>query len=207
MGPLGKVAKQRKQWLANVTAYTLAGALASGLVGVLLGSLGALLGLNEVIWLGIGAAILVSIAVIARELGWVRFRLPQVRRQTSDLWAKVFPSPLVSALWGFDLGLIFTTWLTFGGAWLLALVALVSGDPTFGAGILIAHWFGRALSVWVAPLLLPLPNAGPRVLQELAAEYPLFRRIHLLGLALATVVLVAWLSLVLSAQLVVPSYS
>jgi hypothetical protein len=188
------VAGGKKQWVASVTAYTLAGATASAFVGAVLGSLGRLLLPEQVSAYGMLIAIAVAVLAITRELGVIALPLPQLRRQTQRVWAMYFPRTLTAVLWGGDLGLIFTTQLTFSGPWLLASVAVLVGEPAFGMALLALHWLGRALSVWIAPLLLRDAGDTPRLLDMIAGQHRLFQRIHALGLAWSVIVLfITWL--------------
>lgn len=61
-------------------------------------------------------------------------------------------------MWGLDIGLTFTTYLTFAGPWLLLIVAVASANPTFAA-VLFGDWIGRVLSLWLMPLLLVKPES------------------------------------------------
>lgn len=187
-----KVAGGKRKWLANVTAYSLAGGVASGLVGAILGALGGVLSLNRIGAAGFLVAAVVGMLAIARELGWLSVPLPQLARQTRDVWGKILPGPLAAALWGFDLGLLFTTWLTFPGVWLLAAVTLLVGNLAIGAVLFVLYWLGRALSVWLAPLLLPGANGAPQLLEEIGGRRRLFQGIHVMGLAWSIVVLIVW---------------
>lgn len=182
----------KKRWVADAAAYTLAGGLASASVGGLLGWVGDALVRARIGVLAIAFALAVAAIALTRELGWVAFPLPQLRRQTRDLWAMAFPSTLAAALWGLDIGLVFTTRLTFAGVWLLATVAFFAGGGPYGALLFTLHWLGRALAVWLAPLVLPDAGATPRLLGAIAEERGLLRRLHALGLAWAIVALVAW---------------
>ncbi len=190
LGPLGKVAGARGQWLRQVTAYTMAGMVTSALVGAGLGWLGRAVVPDPLAARGIPLALAVGAAAMARELGWVRVPLPQLRRQTRDVWGKVFPGVVAAVLWGLDLGLFFTTYFTFAGLWLLVMLGLLGRDAGLAAGLFVAYWLGRALSVWLVPLLMPDAGATPRLLEALAAQYGLFRRIHAAALAWALIVLV-----------------
>jgi hypothetical protein len=109
--------------------------------------------------------------------------LPQLRRATKGAWAR-WGQPWAALLWGFDIGLFFTTWLTFAGAWWLAVVALLSADPAFASGILCAYWIGRVTTVWLGLWLVPTPTITPRLV---VAWYRLRRPFQLLH---ATVILV-----------------
>ncbi len=115
---------------------------------------------------------------MAREAGWVYFRLPELTRQTKRIWAMRLPSIVAAVLWGLDLGLTFSTRLTFSGVWVLALAAIFAGDPAFGALLLALYWLGRTLSVWSAPLILPDANATAQLLLAIAEQWNFFRRIH-----------------------------
>lgn len=198
-----KVAGSKRRWLASVTSYTLAGSVTSAFVGVTLGSLGWLLAASVLLAdqqvvlaglekIGVGVAIAVGIGAIARELGWIYFPLPQLMRQTRQEWGILFPGK-AAVLWGLDLGLVFTTWLTFSGVWLLVILAISAGDWIYGGTLFVVYWLGRTLPVWVAPLLQDSDDAS-RLMDSIAKEYRFFQRIHVFGLAWAVVVLTLWLS-------------
>lgn len=174
-------------------AYTLAGVMTSTLVGASLGWLGRLFLPPHVGGFGLLIAIAVALIAMARELGWLALPLPQFKRQTKDFWAKVFPGTVAATLWGLDLGLIFTTYLTFSGVWLLVVIAILSGESMFGAALFALYWLGRALSVWIAPLLMPNAGATSQFLDRVYGQRHLFQRIHVLGLAWSVIVLIAWL--------------
>ena len=163
-------------------------------VGALLGSAGALLLPFEMGWLSIVVMLTVAVIAAAREFGWISFSLPQFKRQTDGTWAMSFRGILATVLWGFDLGLIFTTWLTFSGVWMLATVAVLAKDPVFGAALFSLYWLGRALSVWIAPTLLQDANSAPQFLDEVMKQRRLFQQIHAWGLIWSVVVLVLWLA-------------
>lgn len=187
--PLGKVAGMKRKWLINVTAYTVAGATTSALTGAALGLLGAVLLGERILAAGTAVAITVGVLAIARELGIAALPLPQVARQTKDVWVKRSDPTVAAIRWGLDLGLVFTTWFTFPGIWLITVVAFVVGEPAFGAALFAAYWLGRALSVWIGPLLMRDARETPQLLSVVRANYPIFRRAHIMGLALAVAVL------------------
>jgi hypothetical protein len=184
---LGRVAGERRRWLSDVVAYTLAGVVTSVLVGGSLGFAGALV-LPETDAL-LGIALAVALVAIARDSGLLPVPLPQVGRQTQGLWAKGFGGRAAAVLWGLDLGLVFTTWLNLSGAWVLAAVAVLAGQPAFGAMLFVAYWLGRALSVWVAPLLMANATETHRLMASLDEQHRLFRSIHVVGLVWAAAVL------------------
>jgi hypothetical protein len=193
LAPLGKVAGRRRRWLVNVTLYTVAGLLASVLVGLALGAAGLLLWPRSLRAIGLAATLLVAALAAARESGAISIPFPQVRRQTRDVWAKRFPSTVAATLWGLDLGLVFTTWFTFSGTWLLVAAAFSAGSPAYGAALFAAYWSGRALSVWVAPSLLRSATATPTLVGAIDAERQVFRWVHVAGVAAAGLTIVVWL--------------
>jgi hypothetical protein len=172
-----------------VIAYTAAGAATSALVGSILGVLGAVV-LPSQGWLA-GYLVLGAVAAlaIARELVGPSIPVPQLRRQTPGIWAKTHGSTASAILWGLDLGLIFTTWFTFSGAWFVVALAVASGQAAFGAIVVLAYWLGRALSVWVAPLMMPTATATPALLAALGAEHRLFKIVHVAALGWSVVLL------------------
>lgn len=174
----------RMRWLGNVAAYTVAGAIASGLVGGTLATLGMLFLPPDGALPAMVVALTVATAALARELG-LPLPLPQPRRQTRDTWAKFPGGPAAGVLWGLDLGLVFTTWFTFSGVWLLVVLATLAQRPALGATLFVAYWVGRALSVWVAPLLAQDARALPQLLAELADDYRLVQVVHVAGLVWA----------------------
>ncbi len=189
---LGKVPEERKRWLGQVVAYSLGGAASSALLGAALGVVGGLIKWpNE----GIYVVIIVSFAVacIAREVCFPSRRIPQLRRQTPGHWAKNLNPTTAAVLWGIDIGLVFTTWFTFSGVWFVIALAVFSGGPAQGAAILLAYWSGRALSVWLAPMMAVDAVHVPELLDALEFSRRHVRRTHALALAVCTA-LVLWLS-------------
>lgn len=174
----------KTRWLINVIAYTLAGASTSAFIGATLGLLGGAVLPAEIGLPAILIPITVGLLAIARELHVVAVPLPQIARQTRDVWAKSAGGTCAAIRWGLDLGLVFTTWFTFPGIWLLAAVAVVMAEPGFGAALFTAYWVGRALSVWVGPLLLRHGRETSQLLEAVDVNYPLFQKAHVIGLAL-----------------------
>lgn len=188
-----KVAALRRQWLLSVTLYTLAGTLASAVVGGVLGIVGSLLvsGISDQ-W---RALFVVSVGLlgVSRLLGARWVPLPQWRRQTPEFWRFRMSMPTTATLWGLDLGLVFTTWLTYPGPWFLAAISVAVGSPSFGAVLFGVHWVGRAAWVWFSPYLLPSAVSAPSTAVAIVRTVPLLHRIHIVGMLVGIigVVLVA----------------
>jgi hypothetical protein len=132
---------------------------------------------------GVAFALVIAIIAMVREAGWVALPILQCKRQTRSTWAYCFPRVVAAMLWGLDLGMTFTTYLTFSGVWLLATVAVLTSQPGMAAVLFAAYWLGRALSVWIAPWLMADASTTPRFLDAILGQYQLMQRIHAVGLA------------------------
>lgn len=175
-------------------AYTLAGTVSAVLVGTSLGALGKLLIPDDLGGAALAVAAAFGAVLAARQLGIVSFTLPQVPRQTQPMWARLMPPTASAALWGLDLGLAFSTWITFSGAWLLAAASAVSRDPSVGAALITGYWAGRAVSAWVGPYLHSATS--PDALATcIAGQRGHFAHVHLLGIVVGV-----WLVLVAVSQ-------
>ncbi|MBI4521092.1 MAG: hypothetical protein HY701_09660 [Gemmatimonadetes bacterium] len=189
LSPLGKVAHRGSRWALGVTAYSLAGVIASAAVGLAIGFLGQGLPSPVILALAAGASIGTAVAALIGR----RVPIPELRRQTDSRWAKRFPAPAAALLWGIDLGLVFSTRITLVGTWILALVALAAG-PAFAAVLFASHWVGRALSVWLAPGMMRHAADGPALLEQIDARRADLLRAHAVGLASTAVVTIVWLA-------------
>jgi len=151
--PLGKVARNYKLWFRAVLAYTVAGSVSAALVGGALGTIGQTLRWEAARWVALSLTVLLSLALAAREWEWVRFRLPERKRQTESFWVHDFGFVTASAMWGAHIGLGFATRVKYGGFWALVVAILALGEPFYGAVLMMVYWLGRALPVWIAPVL------------------------------------------------------
>jgi hypothetical protein len=179
----------KSRWLLNVTAYTLAGALASAFVGAALGALGGALLPEQAVTPGMLVALVAGLLALARTLGVAAIPFPQPARQTRDVWVKNSNPTLAAIRWGLDIGLIYTTRFTFPGTWFLTVVAVVAREPAFGAALFVAYWIGRAVSVWLGPLLMRDARETPQLLMAVHDQYLRFERTHAAALIMGATVL------------------
>jgi hypothetical protein len=154
------------------------------LVGGTLGAVGSLVLPPGARRLGVPVAVLVGVIAVAVDMGWIRVPLLQPRRQTRDVWVYRHGALAAAALWGFDLGLIITTWFTFAGVWVLVASAFLVEDALLGSALLLGYWLGRAASVWLGPVLLEDAAQTPYLLDEINNRRRSFRSINLLGVGL-----------------------
>jgi hypothetical protein len=189
--PPGKVAQGRVTWWFSVTNFTLGGLLASAATGALLAIGGRSLGLGAGTSTGVVAAVAVGVVAAARELGLRRIPLVQARRATRDAWARRWGHRRAALLWGVDIGLFFTTWLTFAGAWFVVALAVASADIPFACGLFAAYWLGRAATVWIGRWLVPDATSTPRLALAWQRLHGPFRLLHVVTVALGLVLLLA----------------
>lgn len=181
----------RRIWLRSVSAYTLGGIIAAGLVGACVGWIGS--GLSIIVspsWL-LGWAALVGVAVVIREAVGRTWPLPQLRRQTPEGLRVRHPAPVAAAIWGFDLGLVFSTWLSFAGPWFLLAIAVALGEPLAGMALFIAHWLARAAWLWLAAYLLPSARVGPAFSRQVVRHVGLFRTVQVLACSIGVAACIA----------------
>ena len=192
--PLVKVARNWRTWLAAVSLYTASGLAVTLTVGAAIGEAGRAVGLAERPALALAVGLPVALVLAGRELGVVRFRLPERPLQTEKIWMHQFGALGAATMWGLHLSLGFFTRVNYGGFWMLAVLALGLGRPGIGALLLGGHWLGKALAVWVAPLALRRSADGSEVVGIWEMDARHYRRVQALGLVAVGIVLAAWLT-------------
>jgi hypothetical protein len=190
-----KVAHDWRTWLSAVSLYTLTGLGVTLAVGAAIGGLGHVTGLAGRPVLALAGCLAIALTLAARELGILRFRLPERPLQTEKVWMHEFGPVGAATLWGLHLSLGFFTRINYGGFWLLTILALGLGSPGLGALLMGGHWFGKALSVWVAPLALRTSVDGSEVVGIWDTDGRHYQRVQALGLVAAGIVLAAWLAM------------
>jgi hypothetical protein len=188
-----KVDGLRRIWLRSVSAYTLGGIAAGGLVGACAGWLGAgLLTIVDQRWVFV-ATTLIGGAVVLRESIGRGWPIPQLRRQTPEHLRLRYGAPTAAGIWGFDLGLVFSTWLTFAGPWFLLAAAIAFGEPLIGMALFIGHWLARAAWLWLSAYLLPSARIGPAFSRQVSRNLPVFRVVQVLavGIGIGAMILLA----------------
>lgn len=154
-----RIARERSSTGRAQGAYFIGSVLGAAVVGSMLGAIGAIAAMvvrgDE--WPVLAPLVLLIGAIVlgGRELGALRFALPQRRSQVnSDALAHGHIGRQMFSF-GFWLGTGFLTYSPYGGLHLLALACVLSGS--IGGGILLFGAFGlaRALTVIAAAQLSP----------------------------------------------------
>jgi len=151
-------------WRA-VAVHVLGAALAAAALGLVLGSVGAVVGAP---WLSAAPTVVAAVAVLyfLRETTGFPVPVPHLRRQVPDWW-RTFYSPAVSSLlYGLGLGAGFFTYLSFGTLAAVAVAALATGNPLWGAALCAPFGAARGLSV-LASLRALDPEQGALVVDKL----------------------------------------
>lgn len=124
----------------------------------------------------------IGLVLAAREWEWVSFPVPERKSQTEKRWVHEFGFATASAMWGVHIGLGFATRVTYGGFWVLVPVAVASRRAYFGAALMLAYWLGRALPVWMAPVLPGCASDATTFTASVLADRLLYHRV--VGVAL-----------------------
>jgi hypothetical protein len=183
--PLVKVPGATNRWALHVSAYVVAGMTTSTGVGVALAWLGMQALPTHASAFLLPAVLAVAVATTLSNARLLRLSPPQFRRQTSRDWAMRFKPTFTAALWGFDIGLFFTTRITLLAAWILPLLAFGLRDPLLGAAIFAAYWLGRVSPVLAAPVVLRDASATAELVDAVSTSHPQIRRVATLALILA----------------------
>lgn len=149
IGPLVKAARHPKKWLPLVALYALGSMLSAMLVGATVGFLGSLLLKSQ--WQSaalLGAAIIGMVFALSDfELGGMHTLT--LRRQTCPVWWRDFGPLLATLLWGFDLGLGFSTIRVASLYWIVLLVIFILASPVTGAAILAGYGLALPLNLGI----------------------------------------------------------
>lgn len=172
----------------HVVASTTGGLLAGALLGWLGHSL-----LNWMPEWGVwGVLFGLSTLLVLREHGWVRFPLPQWRRQTGATWYRRFGPLWTAWWWGLDLGSGLTNFITFSGYWVLVVAIVLHGSGGLGALVLGSYGLGRAVALLAAPILLRWQSqCAAQHLDEYMLYRPAMHRWHRYGMVLLVLMLIA----------------
>lgn len=137
---------RRRPYLVASALHVAGATAAAAALGILLGSIGALLRAPGETWTPAVVATFAGI-YLAREAGRLPVPLPDVKRQVPEWWKTFFSPPVAAFLYGAGLGVGFLTYLSFGTFVAVVAGAVVSGDPLTGLLLCAPFGFGRASAV------------------------------------------------------------
>ena len=145
IGPRVRGTRQLRGSVGTVTVFALCAIVGAAITGSLIGLLGgaaqSLVG-ERTLAVAVGAAGGVLL------LADLRMRTPTLRRQTCSTWYRERGAGTAWALWGFDLGLGFSTIRLSSLYWLMVLFVAAFVPPVFAP--LVLAFYGLGLGVALA---------------------------------------------------------
>jgi hypothetical protein len=187
IGPLVQGKRELRGSVGSVSLFALGAIGGAATTGALIGLLGALVG-GRIPLIAVGA---VGCALLLVDL---LLRTPTLRRQTCSTWYRERGTRSVWALWGYDLGLGFSTIRLSSLYWLMVVVVAAFVSPWLAP--LVLAFYGLGLGVGFAAALVaqawstPSATASPGLGLLHAAE-PV-RLVSVAFLGTVSIVLIAW---------------
>jgi hypothetical protein len=119
-----KAAKHPGTWIRVIVLYALGAVAGAVLMGTTVGFLGSLLEVGQRRSFALMGIAIIGIILALSDFGIGGMRTPTLRRQTCPAWRRAFGHARAALLWGFDLGLGFTTIRIASLYWVMLLVVL-----------------------------------------------------------------------------------
>ena len=173
-------------WRRSCTAYTVCGVLTAFLVGACIATVSNIGGLQGSYFL-YGIALVIGVAIVARELDWIDLPLPQWNRQTNKAWVHEFGLPTAAGMWGAHIGVGLVTVVRHGGLYVLVVLCATFGLQG-GEYVFPSFWIGRVVLLWFAPSLTGRERDGTRIVKMLRSNSPAFARVSVYGISLLVLV-------------------
>lgn len=160
IGPLVQGKREGRSVAGSVTVFGLGAVAGASITGALIGVLGgaaqALAG-QRVLAVVVGAA---GCVLLLADLGFLGLRTPTLRRQTSSAWYRERGARTAWVLWGFDLGLGFSTIRLSSLYWLMVLFVAAFVSPVLAP--LVLAFYGLGLGVaFAAAVVAQRRRASP----------------------------------------------
>jgi hypothetical protein len=194
IGPLVQGTGQLRGSVRSVTVFALGavvGAAATGsLIGVLGGAAQALAG-EHVRAVAVGLA---GCALLLADLGILGLRTPTLRRQTCSTWYRERGARAAWPLWGFDLGLGFSTIRLSSLYWLMVLFVAAFVSPVLAPLVLVSYGLGLGVAFAAAVIAQTrsTPSAATSPGLGLLAAAGRVRLASVAFLGTVSIVIVTW---------------
>lgn len=144
--PLGEGFRESAHYWIQAFLYSLGLAITSALVGYGMGLVGFLFG-QATGWLPpFRIAGLLALLFSMRELGVIKFPIPQRKWQVPISWVHKhrFAGTLT---YGLTIGLGYLTYIPYPGFWILQAISFLSATPSVSSLLGVTYGLGRALPV------------------------------------------------------------
>ena len=145
IGPRVRGTRQVRGSVGTVTVFALSAMVGAAITGSLIGLLG---GAAQALAGERTLAVAVGAAGCLLLLADLRMRTPTLRRQTCSTWYRERGAGTAWTLWGFDLGLGFSTIRLSSLYWLMVLFVVAFVTPVFAP--LVLAFYGLGLGVALA---------------------------------------------------------
>ena len=143
-----------KVWLQAAAIYTAGGSISSALFGLFVWELGRPLRASvntHALWSSFAA---VSILLALRDWNVLSLHLPERRCQAPHQWLRQYGFGSALFMWGVYIGLGIASFIKFSGFYAVSVALLIVKQPSAAVLTMVFYWFGRVLSLWLAPRLL-----------------------------------------------------
>jgi hypothetical protein len=163
IGPLVQGKRELRGSGRSIALFTVGAMAGAALTGV---AIGVLAGAVRLAWdvpaLAVGAA---GCVLLLADLGIFGLRTPTLLRQTCSTWYREGGRQSVWALWGFDLGLGFSTIRLSSLYWLMVLFVAAFVSPWLAPVVLACYGLGLGVAFGAALVAqarsTPRPGASP----------------------------------------------
>jgi hypothetical protein len=193
IGPLVQGKRELRGSVPSVAIFAAGAILGAAITGIAIGVLGSVvqdITEDRTLAIVVGAA---GCALLLADVGLFGVRSPTLRRQTCSTWYRERGARTAWVLWGFDLGLGFSTIRLSSLYWLMVLVVTAFVSPVlaplvvafYGLGLGVAFAAAVVAQAWSAP---SATSPGLGLLH--AAETVRLVSVGFLGLA--SVVILTW---------------
>jgi hypothetical protein len=193
IGPLVQGKRELRGSVGSVAVFAVGAVLGAATTGVLVGVLAA--GVQDLAGQDV-RAVAVGVAGCLLLLVDLALRTPSLRRQTCSTWYRERGPRFAWPLWGFDLGLGFSTIRLSSLYWLMVLFVAAFVPPVLAP--LVLGFYGLGLGVVVAAAVVaqawstPTPAASPGLGLLVAASRVRLASVAFLGVISIVILVTRW---------------
>ena len=191
IGPLVQGKRELRGTGRSIALFTLGAMAGAALTGAVIGVVAGAVRLAwDVPALAVGV---VGCLLVIADLGAFGLRTPTLLRQTCSTWYRDEGKQSVWALWGFDLGLGFSTIRLSSLYWLMVLVVAAFVPPVLAPVVLACYGLGLGVAfgaaLYAQSRSTPTPGASPGLGLLNAASRVRFASVVFLGVVSVAIVI------------------
>lgn len=163
--PQGWGFKKLSSWLYQVSLYTIATVLSSGITGLLFGWLGSVLRLKDITY-GLLFVGVVALLYGLKELGYIKLPMPQRKWQVPISWI-IERKYIGSFTYGLTIGAGYLTYITHSGFYIWTLLSFFLGSPYIGLIIGGIYGLGRSIPLIIGGIYIQKNNTNVAAFSQL----------------------------------------